>query len=120
MSVFQLHISTGNAAFEPSPCRELARILGKLVGNLESQDDLEAFDGDALMDANGNRVGRVTVGEHLNREGMVQVFRGLIERVDEIEAKSSEEERLDSGEALELLAHIRDVCKAAIFGEGGA
>lgn len=49
---FSVKIETGNAAFDPDPLPELARILREVAGWLEQG----RMDG-ACYDINGNRVG---------------------------------------------------------------
>lgn len=72
-------IETGNAAFEPDPNQETARILRKLAQNIDAElfrkgphlpPDLENVDGHKLRDLNGNTVGQVEVeqgSEHAPR-----------------------------------------------------
>lgn len=58
MGTFTLTIDTGNAAFDPEPSSEIARILRKLADDLS--DGLPLADpGDYRLpfDANGNPVG---------------------------------------------------------------
>ena len=50
--MFDLHISTDNAAFEENPMTEIARILRELAKNLE---DGRGYN--TLRDSNGNTVG---------------------------------------------------------------
>ncbi len=52
-SMFRLQIETENAAFEPSPRLEVARILRELAERLEQG----LFGGRRLHDINGNNVG---------------------------------------------------------------
>lgn len=56
MSAFTLTIGTDNAAFDEDPAPEVARILAKLVTELE-QGSLTGFRGGLLRDVNGNTVG---------------------------------------------------------------
>ena len=51
-------ITMDNAAFDPEPGPEVARILRKLADQLE--DNVEKVS--ALRDINGNKVGEVEVG----------------------------------------------------------
>jgi hypothetical protein len=60
--MIRIEIETENAAFEGSACPEVARILemlAKCIG--DEYDRLTEFDGMALLDFNGNTVGKVTV-----------------------------------------------------------
>ena len=50
--MFDLHISTVNAAFDDSPMLEIARILREVAAQLQEGDDYRA-----LRDSNGNTVG---------------------------------------------------------------
>jgi len=58
-------IETGNAAFEPDPNQETARILRKLADTIDgatlSGASLDDADGHKLRDLNGNTVGQVEV-----------------------------------------------------------
>ena len=57
--MFTLSIKTGNAAFEPSALREVARILTGIADDFQDADLPTAgrVDTGALRDINGNRVG---------------------------------------------------------------
>jgi hypothetical protein len=52
-------IKTGNAAFEPDPNYELARILKEIAKKLENGYDPEDI---SIMDINGNNVGEIKGG----------------------------------------------------------
>jgi hypothetical protein len=52
--MFTVKIETGNAAFEPRPHDEIARILRELADRIEAGKFTRS-----LRDANGNTVGRV-------------------------------------------------------------
>ena len=54
---FTIEIECDNAAFEDSPEAEVVRILQELVYQIRFEGDLAH----ALLDINGNRVGRSTV-----------------------------------------------------------
>ena len=58
-----LHITLDmdNAAFEPSPGIEAARILRRRLHNIETIDANDAGTVFPLMDVNGNRVGQIAV-----------------------------------------------------------
>jgi hypothetical protein len=58
---FSLTIKGGNAAFEGSGAEEVARILEKLAKSIRRDDDVDGFDGQKLVDYNGNSVGKVKV-----------------------------------------------------------
>lgn len=60
MESVTLKIKTGNAAFTAAPEREVARILHRAATRLEV-DSYYAGDTIALMDANGNNVGKLEV-----------------------------------------------------------
>lgn len=67
--VFRLHIDCDNAAFEPSPAPELARILRSIADRLdtvEGEDYTDQHGGwikhyQTVLDSNGNDVGRYAV-----------------------------------------------------------
>ena len=60
--VISIHIYTDNAAFEPEPDNEVARILHKLSTQVV-QGILKPGASFNLMDINGNVVGSCVVGE---------------------------------------------------------
>jgi hypothetical protein len=55
---FSLHVESNNDAFAEEPATELARMLRKLAGEIEQGlwDDRKGYS--ALLDYNGNTVGR--------------------------------------------------------------
>lgn len=53
-----VEIATDNAAFDPEPGYELARILRDLADNLEQGSAPDTF---VLRDVNGNKVGTATL-----------------------------------------------------------
>ena len=56
--MFQLHIGTGNSAFDDGRCHlELARILRNLADDLASQDYMPRGYAAQLRDENGNSCG---------------------------------------------------------------
>ena len=59
MDVVRIFIQCENAAFDPEPGVEVARILRELAKRIESG---EALDGHRLFDVNGNLVGHYEVG----------------------------------------------------------
>ena len=58
---FNLHIYTDNAAFEPDPAVETARILREVADRVEKGDILSHYR--TLLDINGNDVGRAAFKE---------------------------------------------------------
>lgn len=54
--VFSLEIECDNAAFDPNPAAELARILSTCAVRLDGVREGEGFDW-LVFDINGNRVG---------------------------------------------------------------
>lgn len=58
--MFELKIETLTDAFDGNPNPELARILRKLADKLGGAPDRQV-DGEAVMDVNGNTVGRWSV-----------------------------------------------------------
>ena len=63
--MFRLEIKTANAAFDPDPCGEIARLLRDAADRIE-----RGFLGgtlDPLIDVNGNRVGSYVLERGLRR-----------------------------------------------------
>ncbi len=56
MARFTVQLSTDNAAFDPDPAPELARIMRKIADTIEAGDDIGQFL--TIFDVNGNDVGR--------------------------------------------------------------
>lgn len=56
-------IDTDNAAFEDNPDYEIGRILRKLAGQIEHNGGTVAGDSWALLDSNGNKVGKCEASE---------------------------------------------------------
>lgn len=59
--MFTLDMETGNSAFEGNRTGEIARILRQLADVVESEGD--EFQGIALLDDNGNIVGKANLEE---------------------------------------------------------
>jgi hypothetical protein len=59
---FKLTIEMDNAAFNPEPAEELARILNQLAEKIRETGDVPTFL--ALRDINGNSVGVCQTGKH--------------------------------------------------------
>ena len=56
---FSLYINCDNAAFEDNGCgAEIARILRRLASKLDGISEFDDLPSIALMDDNGNKVGR--------------------------------------------------------------
>lgn len=53
---FMLNLTADNAAFDPDPGPEIARILRKIADHIESGGEYEFFQ--TILDVNGNDVGR--------------------------------------------------------------
>jgi hypothetical protein len=53
---FNLYIHTDNAAFDPDPTSEIARLLHKIAERVESGEDISHYL--TIFDVNGNDVGR--------------------------------------------------------------
>lgn len=53
---FQLYIHTGNAAFDPDPAPELARLLRATAAFIDAGASFDMFQ--TIRDINGNDVGR--------------------------------------------------------------
>lgn len=60
MESINININTENAAFHPAPGYELARIFRVLAEKAERGD---LYDGQKIMDVNGNGVGKVEIVE---------------------------------------------------------
>lgn len=57
-------INTDNAAFEDNCSGEVQAILTRIAGKIARQsENLDGFNGCAVMDSNGNKVGSVEVSE---------------------------------------------------------
>lgn len=54
MTRMQIHFDLNNAAFDESPCGEVARILRDLANRMEDG----IFDVTKISDLNGNRIGQ--------------------------------------------------------------
>lgn len=65
MEQININIQTENAAFSPDPGYELARIFRALAEKAE-QGDL--YDGQPVIDVNGNRVGKIKISEGYDEE----------------------------------------------------
>ncbi len=61
MARFTVQLSTDNAAFDPDPAPELARIMRKIADTIEAGDDIGQFL--TILDVNGNDVGRFALKE---------------------------------------------------------
>jgi hypothetical protein len=59
IKTFTVKIDCGNAAFDPDPSPELARILRGIAERIERGDDYTMFQ--TILDANGNDVGRFAI-----------------------------------------------------------
>jgi hypothetical protein len=59
--MFTIKFETDNAAFEDDSCAEVARILRALASRIEQQGMITDCDGFAVIDSNGNTIGRVKV-----------------------------------------------------------
>jgi hypothetical protein len=53
---FTVTISTDNAAFNPDPAPELARILRAIADRIDRGEDIRMYQ--TILDVNGNDVGR--------------------------------------------------------------
>jgi len=60
MESVKIYIETENAAFQPEPRREVARILRKAASDIESGKKA------SIMDINGNKVGSIEVREEVH------------------------------------------------------
>ena len=56
---FTVKIDTDNAAFDPDPGPELARILRRIADHIERGDTYDMFQ--TILDVNGNDVGRFAI-----------------------------------------------------------